>query len=1511
MSLETGGRSDKVGNQYENRCLAKLLLRLIEESIISIEVEPLGREGEGVEYIVETSDHKRIYYQCKASNGAHNKWSAADLHSLKIFKNAKMHIMADIRNEYHFISPISYDGLDDLCNRARTNHDPQDFINYQLTNNQLRNRFDDCAKYFGLNKNDSSELRELLYILAHCYFELIPDNYETIKDLESIVSIFFVGRANVVRSLLENCVNENQWYGIRLTAEQVVTYMEDRGCVTRVYGADERILPRVRVLNKTYWGEYLPIKGELFHREATDEIFQYIKKGISVVLHGRAGSGKSGCVEEVIKLLSDEKIPYLSIKLDKYIPKISADEYGKDLGLPESPVYCLKKIAAGNTCVLILDQLDSLRWTAKHSAVALDVCKEMIVQADAANRWEEGKISILFVTRTFDYKNDTGIRNLFLVKDIIKQEWKDIELGLLSAQETRKIVGSAYSKLSPRVQHLLRTPSNLYVWSQLLKEEQLKSIISVNQLMKSWWEQILKNCEERGLLRNDVEILMNTIITRMNNSAVFALPKRLFLSKDNIIDALISNGLLVENPERISFTHQSFLDYFLATEAIQKILDGEHLVDIIGRKNDQTPNLRYRLLSILQGVSEIEDSLFLMECEKVLVSDRVRYYYKCAVFEAIAQCDNPSEVVMEFAKKYLLQEEWYEYVRQIVYYGNILFIKHLAQQPPFEWNTDEGLWLLKSINHIDADFVATILWPYCFQNHDDNQRVYNTLCYDVSEDTESMYALRLRLLSEEPALLSSSWSGFYYSFKNSPSRAIDYLNLLLQNCENEKINNIYFPDSKILKQFSKDNTWAVIYSVLPSLCYTSGYVDIDIEQFIYRDNYENFSNKQYNYTYLRKIVQIVKWAMQEIGENEPQKAIQLINNKDYSQTLVGNELILSAIEKMPVQYADSVIEWIIKDFPHHFFDYTGDPSNFLESGKRILKRFSSDCSDELFYALEKTIVSWKESVDRMVRVYNYRTSINREKTWGPVYYSFWGHIQKELLPMLDVTKLSSYAKGVLATVDRNTWIEVGHFHARSFVGPAKSLISPVAGYADRLSDKTWLQIVGTPIERMSHHYYKEKQNVFIEAIPSTFSSDLEVVAKKNPARFSLLALQFPRECYYGYISAIFRALKETEVEAYAVKTELICDLIRKFWKIDNIQVRCDITDLVKKRAAEEWPDDILKIVAEIALMPQKCTIIEGDSAKMSAHDLHMESINSPRGCALEAIAAVLWEHEEVGGVFREVVERTANDLEDSVRFATVACAAAYYNIDMMFSTTLFRQLLSNDLRILFAHNAWDILIRDYRNNQQFYEDKLFQAAKSEINDLSECAAGFICALAIFCSDKSLLDFILEETHTDDMVMRISNQAASTFGSAEYHEISKQILLNMAERYDIEITAFSIEFFKEKIIIERDKEFLQLVLKSKSGTKIAYSFLKYLSETDEDIVCFVDVIKETRMLIPKATGDYRNRIIVDDLIQCVIRLFDRGKSDSKIRITCLDIWDELFRNNLHDIKPLADMLDNFD
>lgn len=56
MSLEPGGRSDKYGNKYENGYLAKLLLRLVNEKLTSVTVEPLGPNSDSVEFYTTQKD---------------------------------------------------------------------------------------------------------------------------------------------------------------------------------------------------------------------------------------------------------------------------------------------------------------------------------------------------------------------------------------------------------------------------------------------------------------------------------------------------------------------------------------------------------------------------------------------------------------------------------------------------------------------------------------------------------------------------------------------------------------------------------------------------------------------------------------------------------------------------------------------------------------------------------------------------------------------------------------------------------------------------------------------------------------------------------------------------------------------------------------------------------------------------------------------------------------------------------------------------------------------------------------------------------------------------------------------------------------------------------------------------------------------------------------------------------------------------------------------------------------
>ena len=63
MSLERGGRTDKEGNAYENRFLARLFLQLIDEKLCYIQVEPVEENSVYAEFITVDHEGKRKYYQ--------------------------------------------------------------------------------------------------------------------------------------------------------------------------------------------------------------------------------------------------------------------------------------------------------------------------------------------------------------------------------------------------------------------------------------------------------------------------------------------------------------------------------------------------------------------------------------------------------------------------------------------------------------------------------------------------------------------------------------------------------------------------------------------------------------------------------------------------------------------------------------------------------------------------------------------------------------------------------------------------------------------------------------------------------------------------------------------------------------------------------------------------------------------------------------------------------------------------------------------------------------------------------------------------------------------------------------------------------------------------------------------------------------------------------------------------------------------------------------------------------
>lgn len=286
---------------------------------------------------------------------------------------------------------------------------------------------------------------------------------------------------------------------------------------------------------------------------------------------------------------------------------------GEKLGFPASISYCLNAFSKEDNAVLILDQLDALRWTARNSKSSLATCLELIREIRNLNSERENKISIIFVCRTYDLENDNGIKALFENKSKDDTEsWHKVEVNELLENEVEEILGSKYHNYPNRLRQLLRTLSNLYVWEQINDNEEYYQIKSTYNLVDKWWRDLSEKCKEADLSEDDLNKLKEKLVNLFADTGKTVFSKRRIVGNEKALRYLISQGMLTERSNKVSFVHQSFLDCFVAERMILDYYTNADadVNDILGNKTQQNPTRRYQFQIFLQSLLEESEKIF-------------------------------------------------------------------------------------------------------------------------------------------------------------------------------------------------------------------------------------------------------------------------------------------------------------------------------------------------------------------------------------------------------------------------------------------------------------------------------------------------------------------------------------------------------------------------------------------------------------------------------------------------------------------------------------------------------------------------------------------------------------------------------------------------------------------------------------------------------------------------------------------------------------------------------------
>ena len=109
---------------------------------------------------------------------------------------------------------------------------------------------------------------------------------------------------------------------------------------------------------------------------------------------------------------------------EQRIPHKNCKIWGQELGFLGSIVHSIHCIARNENAIIILDQLDALRWTQANSSEALAVCMELIRQVEYLNYERKKKIITIFVCRAYDLENDNNINLLFKKQEFSENIWE-------------------------------------------------------------------------------------------------------------------------------------------------------------------------------------------------------------------------------------------------------------------------------------------------------------------------------------------------------------------------------------------------------------------------------------------------------------------------------------------------------------------------------------------------------------------------------------------------------------------------------------------------------------------------------------------------------------------------------------------------------------------------------------------------------------------------------------------------------------------------------------------------------------------------------------------------------------------------------------------------------------------------------------------------------------------------------------------------------------------------------
>ncbi len=1241
-----GGIAAKLGERYEARWTAHCVLQMLRGEISWIDLQPLGPEGDGFEFVLER-DGRREYHQVKRRLTGTGRWSLTALAANGVLRAFSQKLKAG--GYTRFVSAQDADELHELAERARNATDLADFDRH-LGGDTWTERFLTLASQMGLSEEltfdalqrvevtvvGEEELQSWNEALAEPLIEAVPA--DALAALDALTGAAVPGRLDA----------PSVW----------TTLNEQYDKRPRSWDADQSLRARVNDLTGAYVSSLkgLRLRHPLERAQVAETLSLLRGEDLDgVMLTGGAGSGKSDVMLQVVEDAASQSWPVLCIRADRLDATASPGGVGAQLQLPGSPVGVLAAIATGNPSLLVIDQLDAVSLASGRVTGLWDALYALICQARATPG-----MRVLMACRQFDVDNDHRMRAL------TGEQHKLTALSVppLDDAQVTEALGAMNldaTALDGNQRSLLAVPLHLVLLETIASDSQALTFTTLTQLFERFWRRKQLDVDEHAGHRVKWADVIQTATRYMSEH------RRLDLSAQHLeqagllsdANALVSENVLVEDRGSYRFFHESFFDFAFARFYLS---DGSTIGELLTSENQDL----FRRAQVRQLLNQQRDSdyqAYVKALSELLNRSDIRFHIKQLVTAWLATVADPRGEELDVLALLLRASDRSDPRLPLIW-------RTLSAPAWFDVAAADGLldrWLsaeddalvngatqlLGAIVKERTEVVAGLL-----ETHDDGSMLWrDRIAYVVRfgdvQSSRQLFELLLDALRRDAFLASSDHDAWLYAHQlpnDRASWAAELLMVLLQRAkvraESEGQIHALHDGSPLKHEHSalefittlgESDPASLLSAVLPFMLAT---LDADLSASephqerkgrLPVDNVWSYRLTDDIYTFDQVLLVATDKALHELAGADPAAFEKWARTLAERRDETSQFLLYQGLLGNPSYFADYTAQVLLEGTWRYWAAYGGEP--FWVTHK-LLEATAPHLSAELIGKLEHAILYFTTPYERLAHGRHSR-----------------GRTEFELLSGLAAGNISRPAQRRLHELQRKFNTPEPEPPAGIIGGFVRSPISPER--TQYMSDEDWLSAIAKHRER-----WEDKRSMDLIGGASELASVLQTVTQEEPERFARLGLRLTTDTMPVYVEHLLIGLSQPSKDVPPAPLRSIVELVRSLAGLSSAPGSRWLPVLIRQYADESLPDDLLHLVARIATEDPDPTedvwkIDAGNGKTYYGGDILSAGINSARGCGAEAIAALIYPRETRVALLGPAVIKLASDPVTSVR----ACAA--------------------------------------------------------------------------------------------------------------------------------------------------------------------------------------------------------------------------------------------------------------